>query len=60
MKKTFWENIYFFSVIGIITLRLFTIGTNLHIGKICKNRGHGERNHHQVCRVSKIHEVGFE
>jgi hypothetical protein len=31
-------------VIGIITLRLFSIGANLHIGEICQNRGYGERN----------------
>ncbi len=31
-------------MIGIITLRLFLIGANLHIGKICRNRGYGERN----------------
>jgi len=64
-------------VIGTITLRLFLIGANLHIWKVCQNRGHGgagcpvdirlartgaerRRNPHQVCRVSKIHEVGFE
>ena len=27
-----------------ITLRLFLIGANLHIGEICQNRGYGERN----------------
>ena len=43
-----------------ITLRLFTIGAKLHIWKICNNRGHGERNPHQGCRVSKIPKVGFE
>lgn len=31
-------------MIGIITLRLFSIGANLHIGEICQNRGYGERN----------------
>lgn len=45
---------------GTITLRLFTIGASLHIWKTCNNRGHGERNPHQGCRVSKIHKVGFE
>ena len=28
--------------------------------EICVIRGYGERNPHQVCRVSKSHEVGFE
>ena len=32
----------------------------MHIGKICNTQWHGERNHHLVCRVSKIHEVDFE
>lgn len=40
-------------MIGTITLRLFFIGAKLHIWKICQNRGHGERNPHQVCREAK-------
>lgn len=28
--------------------------------KMCAGRGYGERNPHQVCRVRKSHEVGFE
>ena len=60
MKKGFLQKYLDFFVIGTITLRLFLIGASLHVGKIYRNRGHGERNHHQVCRVSKIHEVGFE
>ena len=59
-KEGIYKNILDFSVIGTITLRLFSIGANLYIWKICNNRGHGDRIPHQVCRVSKIHEVGFE
>lgn len=59
-KGTFCRNILDFFVMETITLRLFTIGASLHIWKICNNRGHGERNPHQGCRVSKIHKVGFE
>lgn len=44
-----------FYVIVTITLQLFTIGANLHIGNMCRNRGNGEWNPHQGCRVGKIH-----
>ena len=60
VKRRFCRNVLNFIVMGTITPRLFTIGASLHIWKMCRNRGHGERNLHQGCRVIKIHKVGFE